>query len=142
MSVGPISSSAPVFYYIDINSETDPKKEGILEVQIQTLSHLYFFKSQVEVSSPQDTICAVVSVQPYSCPIFEGFGGLSYMTNVTFQTMLRSSAFFIRKQNYPSGFFLVLKVLQERDCIYGGQQMEGTPYQDQAEVEFLLKTFK
>ena len=37
MNVGPISSSAPVFYYIDINSETDPKKEGILEVQKHTL---------------------------------------------------------------------------------------------------------
>ena len=32
VSVAPISSFSPLFYYVDINSEEDPKKTGILEV--------------------------------------------------------------------------------------------------------------
>ena len=29
---GSIHASSPLFYYVDINSENDPKKKGILEV--------------------------------------------------------------------------------------------------------------
>ena len=93
---------SPVFHYVDVNDEEDPHKTGILEVK---------------VDSPDEDICAVVSVQPYSCPIVEELGGLSGgQQNVTFQTMLKSSAFIIRKSDYRAGFFLVLKVLEDGIC--------------------------
>ena len=55
----------------------------------------------------------MVSVQPFQCPLFEEFGGLNSRPNVTWQTMLKSSAFMINKKEYKAGFFLVLKVIEE-----------------------------
>ena len=86
----------------------------------------------------------MVSVQPFACPIFEEFGGLSYMSNVTFQTMLSSSTFIIRKNNYPAGFFLVLKVMEDsRACTsYGLSGIEPTDRDLDTQVAFLQKGFR
>ena len=57
-----------------------------------------------------------MSVQPFQCPVHEELGGLGYQESVVYQTMLRSSSFMIRKKDYPSGFFLVLKIQNDKDC--------------------------
>ena len=58
----------------------------------------------------------MVSVQPFQCPIHEDLGGLGYQDSVIYQTMLRSSSFMVRKKEYQSGFFLVLKIQDDKDC--------------------------
>ena len=58
----------------------------------------------------------MVSIQPFMCPIFEEFGGLAFMKDVYFQTMLKSATFIIHKKDYPQGFFLVIKVIEDNEC--------------------------
>ena len=78
--------------------------------------NLNFYMLQVLLDSIEEDVCAVVSIQPFSCPIFEEFGGLAYMKDVYFQTMLKSATFTIRKNDYPHGFFLVIKVIEDDAC--------------------------
>ena len=67
------------------------------------------------------------------------------MTNVTYQTMLSSSTFIIRKNIYPAGFFLVLKVMEDsRACTTYGLS-NGLEVKDKDldnDLAFLQKSFR
>ena len=63
------------------------------------------------------------------------------MANVTFQTMLKSSAFIIQKSNYPAGFFLVLKVVEKDACIEGSSE-NALQCSDPNNCAFVTKSFR
>ena len=91
------------------------------------------------MESPED-VCSVVSVQPFDCPIHEDLGGMGYQQSVKYQTMLRSSSFMIRKKDYPAGFFLVLKIQDDKDCKITAQE-ENVEWNIN-NVESLEKSFR
>ena len=101
-----------------------------LGVTLQYLNNYYLFLKNLLYGLKNFGICLKIFLL-----------GLSYMANVTFQTMLKSSAFIIQKSNYPAGFFLVLKVVEKDACIEGSSE-NALQCSDPNNCAFVTKSFR
>ena len=61
------------------------------------------------------------------------------MKDVYFQTMLKSATFIIHKKDYPHGFFLVIKVIEDDACKEVTSEVNSAKVSDVVKQE---KSFK
>eukprot|EP00095_Tigriopus_kingsejongensis_P005827 snap_masked-scaffold425_size175135-processed-gene-0.10 protein:Tk05827 transcript:snap_masked-scaffold425_size175135-processed-gene-0.10-mRNA-1 annotation:"sid1 transmembrane family member 1" len=68
---------------------------------------------RVKVTSEDKDVCAIVSVQPFLCPILDQETTVRFRGS--YQTMLEMSSFFIDRDDYEEGLFIVFLIPESED---------------------------
>lgn len=96
--VDDVTVSSPVFRYVDLLHAED---NSLLNVR---------------VDSTNEDICAIVSVQPFNCPVSDIEETIR--NEGSFQTMLKIASFNIERNEYGDGVYVVFAVLSD-DALCG-----------------------
>ncbi|XP_063545652.1 SID1 transmembrane family member 1-like [Cydia strobilella] len=122
-----VTPSSPKYYYFSFDSDPPPNKTRTTDLELPALRFNYTIpKSVILIVESDDDICAVISIQNNSCPVFDNEQDVNYQGYHL--TMMNKGGITLTQSMFSVGFYVVFIVKQSDEDCTGASEMTLKEY--------------